>query len=825
MAPDMLDTHLMDTHLMDTHLMDTHLMDTHLMDTHLMDTHLMPLELMETHWWTSHTSSIQLSPSTSLHSPSPILCIMASPGSGDFTFIDSIKVRPPTPNPAVTTERSEAFELIGSMVQETGSFRPSERLAKAKTTLDTVSVSQKRNKKRKASKKWKKRTRPGVSDMTEAQGDQFTSDLWELLQRGIRAFSGEDGDEPQILRTPLEIVDAPHPLELRDYQLAAVRRIMAMVIQGHGGALLSHDMGLGKTLTTIAVLVLLRRNFRTYNLDWATRPSSSFDQRHDIQGNILIIVPKDLLNHWSAQLQAHVAERLVIKVYHGGSQEDRSTQHTMQSLAEADVVLSTYETLRSDGDEMKAAIMSSERIARAPHLGHFPLLVVHWRVIVFEEAHKLCNSDTGNNRAASHLKSLWNLAITGTSFQNDYTDIRSIMNIVKPEPQPQFDMFDMYFLLARKPVDFKYPKLTGALNAVLCLILRAFTLRLKRHDMFDHQMVLSELPAPEVHFIEHALWEIESEPQEIVRPQWDEQFKRARKSKRDNDGAFASEESAEDAKMLLRNLGRARLAAVHLFCMDAGYGESGPTDDPVMQDNVHASDDGPSKDANRISLDDQTLRGLAKKRQCLTQKLRDGNWKSSRLEEAIHRIRAHLDSPTSKIVVFSEFLCALDALSVALDESGFEKHLRFDGTVTDQERDERVAAFHDDPEQRILLITNRSGGLGRSFTAADCVIHLTPCYNPSLTEQCTDRVVRFPQTARVKVYHLYAHDSVEILILRLVRTKRAKYTDLLDPNEAVMAYVCEVAKWPREEFEELMTTARQTAERNAAIAGQPGLVN
>jgi hypothetical protein len=102
-----------------------------------------------------------------------------------------------------------------------------------------------------------------------------------------------------------------------------------------------------------------------------------------------------------------------------------------------------------------------------------------------------------------------------------------------------------------------------------------------------------------------------------------------------------------------------------------------------------------------------------------------GKWNSSRIRETLEIVQEHLPRYAGKIVIFSEFLCTLDVLAVALHESGLEV-LRFDGTVDSKDRETVVQKFEEDhDEARVLLVTSRSGGLGRSFTPADRVIHHT----------------------------------------------------------------------------------------------------
>ncbi|KAH7091493.1 hypothetical protein FB567DRAFT_617130 [Paraphoma chrysanthemicola] len=114
-----------------------------------------------------------------------------------------------------------------------------------------------------------------------------------------------------------------------------------------------------------------------------------------------------------------------------------------------------------------------------------------------------------------------------------------------------------------------------------------------------------------------------------------------------------------------------------------------------------------------------------------------------------------------------------------------------------------------------LLVTNRSGGLGRSFASADGVMHLTPCYNPALCQQCMDRVVSLPSQQLVRIYHLLASDSIETRLMNLRSLKSGKAMSLLDPNRVNKTKVAEVKTWNRKKSDEFMRMSYAIARSDA----------
>ena len=107
----------------------------------------------------------------------------------------------------------------------------------------------------------------------------------------------------------------------------------------------------------------------------------------------------------------------------------------------------------------------------------------------------------------------------------------------------------------------------------------------------------------------------------------------------------------------------------------------------------------------------------------------------------------------------------------------------FDETVDQHGQNSVVHTFYNNDEQQIRVVTNRSGGLRRAFTPADGVVHLTPCYSPSLTAQCTDCVVRYTQERKVYFYHHFARRSIEMRV-----EKASHYAGRDGAGQAVKEY-------------------------------------
>jgi SNF2 family DNA or RNA helicase len=108
-----------------------------------------------------------------------------------------------------------------------------------------------------------------------------------------------------------------------------------------------------------------------------------------------------------------------------------TTKRTSKELRNPDCVLTAYKTLRSDWAEMQAADTAFSHAHLQTFTGHYPLLQVHWKAVIFDEARKVCNADTATAKAAHSLRTLFRLLMTGTPLQNEYSDLLSLARLME----------------------------------------------------------------------------------------------------------------------------------------------------------------------------------------------------------------------------------------------------------------------------------------------------------------------------------------------------------------------------------------------------------
>ena len=201
--------------------------------------------------------------------------------------------------------------------------------------------------------------------------------------------------------------------DLRPYQEVGVRWLAFLTRLGLG-ACLADDMGLGKTIQVLALLLTL-------------------DQRTPAAPSLLV-APASLLANWASEA-ARFAPSLRLLVAHPSfTSPDRLKAMTPDSLAEIDLVVTSYGTLtRLDW-----------------------LTETQWRLAVLDEAQVVKNPNAKQTRAVKMLRCDGRIALTGTPIENNLRDLWSIFDFINPGLLGSSKAFANFVkkLAAQEPVSY-----------------------------------------------------------------------------------------------------------------------------------------------------------------------------------------------------------------------------------------------------------------------------------------------------------------------------------------------------------------------------------
>ena len=225
--------------------------------------------------------------------------------------------------------------------------------------------------------------------------------------------------------------------ELRDYQKEGLSWLHFLNDFRLGGCL-ADDMGLGKTVQVLSLLEA--RRTRRLKSEETRRPS-------------LVVVPKSLIFNWTNEA-ARFTPKLKVVNYTGLLRRGHE-------LAEADIILTTYGTLRQDIVDLQKT---------------------QFDYVVLDEAQAIKNSDSQAAKACRLLMSDHRLAMTGTPVENHLGELWSLFEFLNPGMLGASSAFQK-LTAASNSEDDKI----AALNT-LSKALRPFMLRRTK------QQVLTELP-------------------------------------------------------------------------------------------------------------------------------------------------------------------------------------------------------------------------------------------------------------------------------------------------------------------------------------------
>ncbi|RBR14509.1 hypothetical protein FVER53590_03350 [Fusarium verticillioides] len=476
------------------------------------------------------------------------------------------------------------------------------------------------------------------------------------------------------------------------------------------GGILADEMGLGKTLCVLSLICwsldLLRDAEAQGN---GSEPSTT-----------LVVIPKSMFPGWQAQIKNHITPgQIRVAVYHGTGRQTLAKQ-----LRNNDIVLTTYQTLRSDWANKG------------------PLFTEQWFRVVLDEAHRIGNRSTQVFQAACELQSPRRWCLTGTPIVNCIDNYGALLAFIQMKPLHAKDIFDRWI---SNPIRDNVQEGLRKLR----ILVEATCLRRTKSS------ISQALPPPtireekvDLHPYDRDLYDFfESEAARIAA-----------------DPAKNSKTGREKKNVLSLILNLRRIC---------DHGE-----DLLAASDIEAWRLHRSQGSNL-----QTMPGPNDSigSYCQTSP-------SAKAKKLIHNIRleqannlGEAVTPPVKSVVFSYWTKMLDLVQKALLQAGLSCE-RIDGQSSIKQRETALSRFANDPCCTVMLTTLGSGGEGIDLTSANHVHLLEPHWNPMAEEQAIARVHRIGQQRHVTATKYITADSIEevstiplpLLYVQSVQVKRIR---------------------------------------------------
>jgi len=141
---------------------------------------------------------------------------------------------------------------------------------------------------------------------------------------------------------------------------------------------------------------------------------------------------------------------------------------------------------------------------------------------------------------------------------------------------------------------------------------------------------------------------------------------------------------------------------------------------------------------------------------------------SNRLNE----LMGVLDETEGKAIIWANYQLSVgEIIQRIIKEYGEDSYVHYYGLTSQEERQDHIRKFQNDPKCRFLVGTPQTGGYGITLTQANTVIYYSNGYDLEKRLQSEDRAHRIGQTKNVTYVDLIAEDTVDEKIVEALRNK------------------------------------------------------
>lgn len=574
-----------------------------------------------------------------------------------------------------------------------------------------------------------------------------TSRLQHFLE-SVEKVPGEweESPQPEGVRTPL----MPH-------QRQALRWMLWREEGGQEaqGGILADAMGLGKTLTMLALIAEQRASDEAFKAA-TTPPRGSLKKDgeegggrgHRVEsvgggtvgvcgGATLVVCPLSLLHQWAGEVERHLpGGALTVHVHHG-----RTRSADPRELAGCHLVVTTYDTISSDWARVDAT--GDKQLS--------PLFSLRWRRLVLDEAHSIRNLHTRRAKAACALRAEARWALTGTPVHNDLGDMRALLKFLQCRPFDD-DAFWKQWIKENPGIE--------ALSLVMkCVLLR----RTKEQTGRDGKPLV---PLPTKSIVLHKL-SLEGTEAKVYKQldQW---------SRSSGPEKYVDPVSGKE---LYRNTGSRRF--VMLIRLQQACSHLSLLKGKVLEDAAVDTDELLSVSLSGLQLADVPASGEDR-----LDALRLQEYAGAREFDAAHvscKIKALMDmllkiqqesNNQDKSVVVSRWTSLLSLVQRQLERRGIPC-VSIQGSVPGQQRAAHVQSFNrPGGGPMVMLLSLEAGGVGLNLVGGNHMFVLDVHWNPALEAQAFDRIHRVGQTKPVVINRLVCAGTIEERILELQKHKQ-----------------------------------------------------
>ncbi|ANB13991.1 DNA repair protein RAD16 [Sugiyamaella lignohabitans] len=641
--------------------------------------------------------------------------------------------------------------------------------------------------------------------------------MYNRLNEGLHEFHPELKTifEDMKNRPEIKPEQIPQPegmaCELLPFQREGLNWLIKQEQGMYKGGILADEMGMGKTIQTVALLM--------------TDPSDA--------PPTLVVAPTVALMQWKHEIDLHTQGKLSVLLYHG---QNRSSDESV--IQQHRIVLTTYAVLESVFRRQVLGFTrkGSEKKVRQKS----PLHQIHWNRIVLDEAHNIKDRQSNTARAVFNMKANYRLCLSGTPLQNRIGEIYSLMRFLGIEPFSKYycskcdceshtwnfgssyhceicnhvvmhhvNFFNHSLLKHIQRYGFKDEGgvAMGRLRSVLSQIMLRRT-KMERADDLGLPPRVVEIRRDYFNEEEKDLYSsVYSESNRkfntyvaanVVLNNYANIFTLITRMRQISDHpdlvlrrTIGNSEDADAINRLVCKIcddeaeEAIQSKCHHTFCrlcikeyVEGWTGDQSELECPVCHLQLTIDLTAPAIQADE---------SLVKKGSIVNRINMTGGWRSSTkieaLVEELYKLRS--DRQTIKSIVFSQFTSMLDLVEWRLKRAGFQT-VKLQGSMSPTQRDNIIRHFMETPSVEVFLVSLKAGGVALNLCEASQVFILDPWWNPSVEWQSGDRVHRIGQHRPVKITRLVIEDSIESRIIELQEKKAQMIQATIESDDGAM---------------------------------------
>lgn len=459
-------------------------------------------------------------------------------------------------------------------------------------------------------------------------------------------------------------------------------------------AILAHQMGGGKTITSIAAAL------------------------EDNYEKILIISPASVKSTWEKELKRFVNDEEMVIVEGSKWKEAKFTIINYDILDNfyeipTEIVNRRIRTVDDNGKitykTVKKEIVSKKDVIINKAMSNSQLFQSKFDLIIIDEAHKLSNADSGRYKIISDLIKRSNpngiYLLTGTMITNNPMNLYNILKIIDADITKDWQSY------VKRYCDGKQIFVKG------------------ERDKFT-EVFLNK--------VEKSSWyDLTYEEKNELNTYLDENCKKIWLT----NGASHLDELREKIKHLyLRDLNE---EIYNNFSKEVKILDYELTTDEWVQYNQiwdeYVNSQGEEKDIDKL-LDNKKLIEVSVLKQATAQMM---------IPYTIKLAENILNKTNDKMIIF----CAFDSEIYALQEYFGDKCVVHNGKITAKEKDKVIKKFNEDENCRILLGNLTSTSVGLNLIVANKIIFNSVSWLPAENQQAEYRILRIGQTKDCRIFY------------------------------------------------------------------------